>query len=172
MPSQESILYHRPPQVWGTQGAPQSQARRRATKFSVDEKSLDMVLSEAAALDENKALKLRVQELEQEIDMMKIEGVSASGTFVCCTGTSLRLTDTQGVDELSRDMTLFIQTEQSIRSQLQQLRAAGTVRKDDLRRLRLPYEEQQKFGEDIQRKMIARVAALKAEISAMAKTIK
>ena len=65
----------------------------------------------------------------------------------------------------------FIQTEQSIRNQLQALQSAGPIRKEDLRKLRQPYEEQQKFGEDIQRKMIARVATLKAEISALAKTI-
>ena len=40
-------------------------------------------LSEAAALEDNKALRARVMALEQEIEMMKIEGVAASGTFVC-----------------------------------------------------------------------------------------
>jgi cell division septum initiation protein DivIVA len=37
-------------------------------------------LSEAAALDENKALRRRVQELEQEIEMLKIENAASSSS--------------------------------------------------------------------------------------------
>jgi hypothetical protein len=77
----------------------------------------------------------------------------------------------QGAD-LSRDMQRFLETDRAIRESLVVLRNSKSTTKDDLKRLRHPYEQHQAFGEDIQKKMIAQVASLKSEISAIAKKLK
>ncbi len=69
-------------------------------------------------------------------------------------------------------MQRFLETDRSLRESLVVLKAKPTATKEDLRRLRQPYEQHQAFGEDIQRKMIAQVASLKSEISAIAKKFK
>jgi hypothetical protein len=76
------------------------------------------------------------------------------------------------MDELQRDMGKFIEADRMLRDMLLSIKTLPLPTKEELKRLRQPYEQHQAFGEHIQKKMVASITSIKTEISHIAKSLK